>query len=892
MHKYPVKLSKLRPPVVSADALARPQLLRALHEAAQSGCRLSLLSAPLGYGKSTLMAQYVAALSTPWAWLRCDEADNQPLHLLMHLHRALGLDEASAALSNTEQLWASISSHFEQQTVFTLVLDDLQCLRATASIGYLNDLLRHAPAGLQVLAASQGVVKIALSHLRRDACLQVIERHQFELSSSEVEALAATRGLSIASSVAYHLCGISEGWISGILLGLEACSGSPQPVSQISAAIEQQAQNWVAQFFMDEVLLKLPTATLHMLERLSLVSAWDEALAINLSERSDAGMLLERLVAADLFIQHCADERLPYRFHPQLRQMLYQRVHRRAPQTVQSLHRQAAQWLLQQRCYTEAVHQLGRAQDFNALLSALEHHSFDLLREGKINAVMDFLEDIPGYTADDHLTLAITEASVVAVINHIQRATNCLSRMNRLLRFQVLSPQRLGRSWQTVAFLRSRLAYLGGNYAHGIALVGDALRDYPQANAATAVLLFNRGSNLFALGQLRLARRDTEQALAEIEPLHFSGYNNLLHWQLGQIELAQGQHQQAQERFNRLAALPAAERGHGYYDLFHFLGRAVVALQSNRLEQAVAHLAKAETLSLAFPQCAGLPWVLHYQAACLLASGKLEQARTRWDEARRLARSCKLFGLYRQIGAQRVRLAVRERDQDYILAWLKEWHWCNRRYASALPPEEWLAYAWVQRHLGQHLAVGKIVAELHEQALTEGNQHMCLELHILTAMLHQDRGERTAALHSLDQALLLAAGPAVGCLLHQEGRALDELWRQLLAPAARRQHELHQPLPARELLADLLRALGGPNQVDQLLVEPLTRREQDVLRRIAQGQHNQQIADGLFISLSTVKTHINNLFRKLDVLDRDSAIQVARQLNLLGGEGGGVIPPG
>ncbi|MCY1446625.1 HTH-type transcriptional regulator MalT [compost metagenome] len=116
-------------------------------------------------------------------------------------------------------------------------------------------------------------------------------------------------------------------------------------------------------------------------------------------------------------------------------------------------------------------------------------------------------------------------------------------------------------------------------------------------------------------------------------------------------------------------------------------------------------------------------------------------------------------------------------------------------------------------------------------------------------------------------------------MLHNEGSELAELLRQLLLPQTRQQLGLDQP-PSRERLAPLLSGLrneGGAHS----LIELLTRREQDVLRRMARGQNNQQIAEALFISLSTVKTHINNLFRKLDAGDREAALRAARELRLL-----------
>lgn len=886
MHFPTLKPSKLRPPAIPTAAISRPQLLQMLREAADSGCLFSLLSTPVGYGKSILMAQYAASLRTSWAWLRCDSGDNRPLNLLLHLHQAIGLAMPVPAMSaaNEETLWTAIIGGIEKRnTAYTLFIDDLHCLRAPAACRYFDELLHHAPENLHIVAASEGLPALRLSHLRRDGRLQLLDTHRFAVDSSEIKTLASAREMKLSDEAAYLLRANSEGWISSVLLGLSAQTEQPPAPSsgtQISAATAQRFHALIAQFFNEEVLGPLPHEMLRFLEQLSVVNSFNVELATCLTGRSDAATLLDRCVRKHLFVQQCDDELEQYRLHKQLQQALYQQLRRRSPGTLTHLHQKAGEHLLQKQSYAEAVYQLGRAQDFDALLAAIDRHSFDLLREGQVNAMVDFLADVPGQNLEDHFTLAITEASTVIVTNDIDRAAACLRRLQRLLRDQKTPEQRDERSHQTFAFLRSRLAFLGGNFDHGIALVDEAMRRYPQMNAATTVLLFNRASALFSLGHLHRARHDTQLALCELTALNFSGYTHLLHLQLGMIELAQGQLLKAEERFTQLIQNRATGASHGFYDLFQYLGKGVLLLQQNKLQSAAEHLAHAKTIAFDFTHSAGLPWVLHYQALCLAAQGRLSCARERWDEARKLARQLKLFTLYRLAGASRARLAVREHDQVFIDEWLKEWRLCNRLYDTNLMPEEWQAYAWVQRHLGQRASAKSISNHLWTRAIAENNFQLGIDLHLLDASLYLDAANHTAALRSLDSALQQAAKHGFAHLLHLEGRQLLELFRQLISPQIRRQHGIEAPLPSRVQLAELLRGLTPESHTSQPLLDPLTRREQDVLQRMVNCQSNQQIADSLYISLSTVKSHINNLFRKLDVVDRKGALQVARESKL------------
>ena len=879
-----VNPSQLRSPPLTDRTLARPRLLQHLQEAVSRGCRLVLLRAPLGYGKTTLLAQYAASLHTPWAWYRLENADNQPLHLLLHLQAALGLatPERPLVAADESRLWGAILQRLEQCTEgFTLILDDLQLLRAGRARHYIEQLLRFGPPSLHLLAACEGVPELSVSHLRRDERLAIVDARELALDSEELRQLAGSRGAKLDADSLYQLRAGSEGWISGLLFWLaayrEQAPASPQP--GLLSRVTLQAYADVAEFLDEELFGRLPTELLAFLERTAVVQTFDPELASLLGERPDAGQLIQQLQRRDLFIEQRSGQRVEYRYHRVLREVLYQRLQQRDPQLLQQLHQQAAAWLLERRRYSEAIHQYGRARDFNAVLATAERHTFDLLRDGQINALVDLLSQVSEQSGSDHFTLAISEASIIMVTNDIAHARTCIGHLQQLLRRQSV-PRHPERVRQTIAFLRTLLAFLGGNLRHGQQLASRALQRYPQRNAAGSVLRFNRARCLFDLGQLAAARRDVEQALEELDDFGFSGFANIPHLLLGQIELAQGDGSAALQRFLALERKSPAAASRNFYELFYHLGLGLVYVQQNHLEQARQCLAKAEALALGFPHSAGLVQVLHHQACLYDALGDSHKARIRWDEARRMARQFRQFGLYRLAGAWRARLAVRERDQDFILQWLEEWHWCQRHYGEDLQPDEWLAYAWVQRHLGQPVEARQILNDLCTLATAEHNHRLQLNLWLLDAALQRDHGDQTAALACLDQAVQLAALHGFGQLLHHEGRELAELFRQLLLPQARRQAGLELPLPPREQLEGLLRGLGSEGTAQPLL-EPLTRRELDVLRRMARGQNNQQLADGLFVSLSTVKTHINNLFRKLDATDRDTALRAARELHLL-----------
>jgi LuxR family maltose regulon positive regulatory protein len=873
--------SKFRSAPLPRICLPRPRLMAAMVAAMRDGAVLTVIRAPLGYGKSVVLTQLLDQLETARGYYRIDPQDNDPLVFLAHLYQLL-FNTALPALASKEQAWAAIRSHLDGLAApYTLCLDDLQLLRSPRVLGYLDSLLHHPAPQLHLVSASEGQPRLGLSHLRRDNRVFEVHQAQLALDGEQTRKLLQAHDPTLDPAFAYRLQAGSEGWISGVLFWCSAYRQSQELATQerVAQAV-QGSYEQIALFIEEELLRRLPLPLLNFVERTSVVNAFDLSLAALISGASNVGQMVGKLLALDCFLEQRPGERLPWQFHPALRVTAQQRLRRRNPQAILELHQQAADWLLANEFYAQAVYQYGRAKNSVALLATVEQHTFNLLREGEINAMVDFLGHALRDSGADHLSLALTEASTLIVTNDVGRIRACIRALGRLARCSGLV--RADRVMQTIAFLRSHLAWQGGNFRHGIDLVRSACERYPAVNAATAILLANSAGCLAALGRLEDAWRQNDQALGELSALGFRGYTHRLHLQAAQIELAQGKTTQAWQRFFEAGLQqPSARVSGSFYDAFLHLGQGLVLMQFNRLDAARSSFAKAERIAMDFPHSAGLALTFLYQGCLSQALGDPARAAAQWDESRRLARSFGQWRIYRLAGAWRVRHAVRHGDQAFLLAWLEEWHWCKDHYGEELQPDEMLAYAWVQRHLGQKAVVMQRLQGLHELAQEQGYQRLKLDLLVLETTLALDRGDQRAALHLLDDALALADEFQLGQLLHFEGAALSDLLQQLLSPQARRQYELQRELPSSASLQVLVPDLDQALPPAARLAEPITRREREVLQRMARGQANAQIAESLFVSLSTVKTHINNIFRKLDVSDRDQALHKARTVGLL-----------
>ncbi|WP_213878937.1 LuxR C-terminal-related transcriptional regulator [Pseudomonas sp. dw_358] len=870
--------SKFRSALLPRGGIARPRLLAQL--GAEGAPLLTVLRAPLGYGKSVLMAQLLDSLKTPRGFYRVDARDNDPGVFLAHWHQLL-LKIPLAAQVPADQAWAAIRSHLDGLTqTFTLCLDDLQWLHSPRVLGYLESLLHQPLPHLRIVAACEGRPRLKVSHLRRDNRLLELTSAQLALDGEQTQQLLLAHDPSLDSAFTYRLQAGSEGWISGVLFWCSAYRDSQGQVAheRVEAAVQLSYQR-IAQFIEEELLRQLPAALVRFIERTCVVNAFDLPLAAALGQTAEAQRYLGQLQAMDLFIEHRADQPLPWQYHPALRLSAQQRLRRRDPTALLQLHQQAADWLLAEQFYAQAVYQYGRAKNASALLATVEQHAFDLLREGEINAIVDFLGHALRDNGSEHLNLALTEASALIVTNDVERIRDCMRRLRRLATCD--AREHTDRVMQTIGYLRSHLAWQGGNLRHGIDIVRTLRERHPARTGAAAILLADSASCLAALGRLRDARRQNDEALLQLTQLGFRGYAYRLHLQAAQIELAEGNTDQAWERFFEADLQPPqSRRTTSFYDAFLHLGRALVLMQRNQLDSARASFARAEKIALDFPHSAGLALIFLHQGCLFEALGDSPRAVAQWDESRRLARGFGQWRIYRLAGAWRVRHAVRQGDRAFVLAWLEQWQWCQAHYGDDVQPDEVMAYAWVQRHLGHLEPVLVCVRTLGELALEQRHRRLQLDLSILQSTLALDRGELQMALHYLDEGLALACEHSLGQLLHGEGAALGDLLQTLLSAPARRQYGLQRELPDSQRLYALWPTLKALVPAIRL-VEPITRREREVLQRMARGQANAQIAESLFVSLSTVKTHINNIFRKLDVNDRDQALLKARNVGWL-----------
>lgn len=902
MPAFPVVEVRSMPPALRGWEIERPRLMASLSGPVVP--RVLKVTAAAGYGKTVLLAQLAQRADSANAWVTLENRDNNPNRLLAQLLIAfefagvLGVDVVAKALeklpTDSESAWTDLVNGVRRfSRPIRLHLDNLERLKAGLALKHLQRLLDHAPVNLSFVLSGRSQPPLGVSRWRLRGELAVVDERELAMTAEEIGTMCS--GVSLNLSEVFQLEAATGGWAAAIRLWLVAwqdSQGLSGGRSLFDPVVTDQAQRYLGEFLEDEVFNHLPARLYQFLRDTCVVNSFNEELAGLLSGQNSVSGILGRLQREHLFVYTEPHQEGWFRYHPMFRQTMARIRERDDPDGTKVLHEKAGDWLLAQGHYGEGLYQYARNQSFSMLLSVVEKHTFDLLREGQVNEIVGSLAKIPSQLGSDHFALAITEASVAHVSRDINRIKVSIHRLAPLLR--KASPYTdLKRVEQTITYLRSQIAYLGGNPRHGLRLCSEALAKLDPStpsHAAESVIRFHKANCHHALGQLSCAYLDASRALEDLRRTGLTGYINTLGLLLGQIELQQGRVAEAEQRFETMTAAADTPRAtaHNFYDVYYYLGMGMVRRDQNNLTSADTLLNQAAAIALRFEPSAALPWVFHHMALVGWARGDSTRALELWKECQRLAWQHQHYGMYRLSGAYRVRLALSHGigTDDYVAQWRREWQWTERRYGPDTFPEERLAWAWWCHHHGEVTLARTLCDSLLDQLAEEGQIDLMIDAWLLKASIFRSQQDLDQAVQALNQAITMAAGHQLPSLFFREGRELVDLIKQALSTRGHHQLALSESVAHREFveqqIARLHESQVSPSVPDHLLpFEALSPREHDVLNLMTEGKSNQEIADTLFVGVSTVKTHINSIFRKLDVSTRQDACAKAAQFHLI-----------
>ncbi|MEM7346912.1 MAG: tetratricopeptide repeat protein [Chloroflexota bacterium] len=916
--------TKLYIPSPRPELISRPRLRERLNKGNHR--KLTLISAPAGFGKTTLVSEWIASNEHPTAWLSLDERDNDAVRFLAYLIAALQTvadqvgKEALALLEGPQQppLETILTTLLNEITTipdhFTLVLDDYHLIEAKAVDEALSFLLEHLPPQMHLLITTREDPPLPLARYRARSQMSELRANDLRFTAAEsAEFLNHVMDLTLLPEDVAALERRTEGWIAGLQLAAISMQGRTDTDSFIQAFTG--SHHFILDYLIEEVLQSQPEAVRSFLLQTAILQRLSGPLceAVWFSEtgsKQESGKaMIATLARNNLFIIPLDNERHWYRYHHLFADMLQVRLQEEHPQQVPILHQRASAWYEQNGFRAEAILHAIAAEDFIKAADLVEltwpalhrsdFRSAELL--GWLEAIPDdFIRARPvlsvGYAwellnggqfevADTHLRdaerwMSLTNDASVDPKSTRFESEGLVMIVGDEAEFYLLPTE--------IASARAYLAQAMGDVSATMRYARRALdlipeKDYIRRGPAASLL----GLAYWTTGQLELAY----DALAE-GMMSFQQAGNILFaisgtFGLADIRIGQGQLQAAIDTYEKALQLVIKEGDPtlpGTADLH--LGLSELYREQNKLDAAQKHLLKSQELG-------GSPEQQIYDYHWFLVQARLRHEQDdlagalHWlDKAEDLFIHIHIPDL-RPVAAMKARVRLAHGQIAEALHWVSDRGLAVDDELDYLTEFEHITLARIliaaykRDRMNDRLQDAiKLLERLLKAAETDGRLGSALEILLLQAVAYQAEDNTPLALAPLERALLLAESEGYVQTFVDEGAAMVHLLQEALKREIGSTTYIQRLLTAFPEGEITQATVPPPPKAIPELIEPLSERELDVLRLLKTYMNGPEIARELMISLNTMRTHTKNIYHKLGVNNRQAAVRRAEELDL------------
>jgi LuxR family maltose regulon positive regulatory protein len=880
--------TKLYAPAPRAELVPRSRLIDCLNlglwQSGGFGRRLTLISAPAGFGKTTLVAEWQHTLpgTAPhfaFTWLSLDEQDNDPARFLIYLLAALqkidaSIGQAALAMIQTapppppESLLASLINDLAAAPQpFVLVLDDYHLIQTPPIHGQLSFLLEHQPPQMHLVIVTREDPPLPLSRLRARGQLADIRQRDLKFTEEETaDFLRRTMALELSAADVATVYRRTEGWIAGLQLAALSMQRSDD-LGRFVANLDG-SQRYILDYLVEEVFQRQVPEVQDFLLKTSILDHLTGSLCDAVTGRDDGWQVLLALDHANLFLVRLDESRQWYRYHRLFRDLLRTQ---RAGLDVVPLHLSAARWYEAHGFLDEAMTHALAAEDWAEVERLSAPASAGAIKNGQLTTLSRWLLSVPDAQVQQRAGLATMKAWAFLSTGQLETAEAAAELAERLLLAGAPTMLR-----GVLLALRTYVTLARGDVAGTIQLATEALVLLEQGDPyfARGAVLNNLGQAQVAAGDIPAATQTYRELLRQSQGVHPLSAVSALSYLADSLDM-QGKRNEAMALCRQALDLCLDARGRPLppAGLTHVvLGR--MCYEGNDLAGARQHVLQglelAKPLGRATVALAGLIELARLQ----LATGEGKAAQATIGELRQLASQLQWPLVDSEVAAAEAEFALRQGDIAVAGRWAETSGLSPADPPTFLREAEYFTYARVLLAQNRPAEARMLLANLESYARSGGLIRSLITVCILQALAQLALGQEEQALVRLEEAVRLAAlegyrrafldeGPAVLALLPGVRRVAPVYVDDLLSGAPAE--------PIREM----------PSRREQPFVEPLSERELEVLRLMAEGLSNREIAEKLFVSVGTVKTHVHNICGKLAVASRTQAAAQARELGLL-----------
>jgi len=897
----PLIQTKLHRPLVPVDLVPRPQLTGWLDERRHR--RLTLVSAPAGYGKSTLISSWLDFCNYPHTWLTLDEGDNDLSVFLTYFLEAIRIIFPDAA-NNTQALLAALTQPPIKELAvtlvneinqldqfFVLVLDDFEVIQENPVHDFLNEFLLHPPRGFHLVLCTRMDPPLSIQQLRAQSQLTEIRAQDLRFSVEEsVTFLEKMLDTTVDIATVKKMDQQSEGWVTGLRLAALALRHrvGNQRIETAPAANNQ----YVTDYLMSEILDSQEAIISEWLVKTSVLPRFNaglcEAVCTGESEEAfqserdvqlDGAGFLKWLVGSNLFAIPLDDYNRWVRYHYLFRDFLQLELARRYDSTeISTLHARASKWFAQQDLIDDALRHALAAGDVIGAAQLVEQNRHAVLNTDQWYILHKWLSMLPDEIKRERSALMLARAWVLlfqvalpAIITVIETVEATLSQNAADLPF-----------WGEVDFFRGYQYYIMGQSARSLEHLNQALEQIPKSHdLARGVTECYFAWAAHMDGQKEMAVQTLQQLLyyedrpQPVREARLLGSLIFIHLLDGSLTEAAHVIQQLRElaqqtNYRHMESWSSYLQGHVHY-------------YRNEMEQAVAHFTQAVNNRHIFYT----KGAIDSQVGLMLAYEALGQSDKANEILKKMIEFCRQTNNPAHIGvvlSYQARLSLLRGDVASAGQWLQ---------TAALTTDAGIMSIWIEvprltscrvlitQGTGASVKKAKDLLKCYQQEIEgQHNTHQLIEILLLETLACHKQGQFDEAQVILKRVVNLAQPGEIIRPFIETGSEivthLEKLHSQDVAP-----NYIERILSAfDDLRLESKKIINQQSQIENL-IEPLTNREFEILALLGERLSNKEIAAELYISVGTVQQHLNHIYSKLGVKGRRQAVAKATELALL-----------
>lgn len=905
----PILTTKLFIPPLRPSFVSRPRLFKPLNEGLKR--RLTLLSAPAGYGKTSLLCEWIHHHRIPTAWFSIDQDDNDPSRFLTYFVSALQgvgdrIGQVSLDIMQSPQpppvesiLINIINDIVPIPEEFVLVLDDYHLVDLKGIQDMVWFLLERMPPQMHMVIAARSDPPLPLARLRSqnqmteirasdlsftkdEASIFFKEKLKYDLSSSDIELLESR----------------TEGWIAG----LQMAALSMQSRDDKSKFIQdfRGDNRYIVDYLGEEVLSHQPQHIQEFLLQTSLLDPLSGALCDAVTQGKGGQKILDTLERADIFIFPLDNERKWFRIHRLFADLLQQRLYHEQGDMVQEFHYRAYDWYLHNGHKEEALTHILAAQDYNRAAELLENIAETVWDRGQQARLLRWFSALPDEQISSRVQLCLLYARALNISGYQEAAEKWLQSGETLLEsgpdgFSVTALKdstrllKLGKAelQGRIAVIRAFIAAYRGEMLCVMQHTRQAMmslheKDVMWRSVAATTLGFVHGwSGDGDLMSARYAFSEAEKISQEAGNEYFYLFASSC---LAGIDGLQGRLSKAEEKYRNLLEF-ADEIGMTQTSLTGSIYTSLGAIlyEKNDFDEGMRCIEKGVRLAETAHDIV------------ILAANRLQLARALFlngdsDGALKLVSAIEKvhseYGIppwiFHVATAMKAEIWLAAGNLKTVFRWVKERELSMDDELSNRREPEHTALARFLMLKGQNKEANQLLSRLIESARSGTRIFSLIRLRLLRALVFSSQGSEDLALHEMYRALYLAEpGGFIRTFLAEGSPAadlLERVYQQKRTKITESESDFSQSY-VQKILAAFKAHTSISSPYD--LIDPLSPRELDVLRLIAAGMSNQEIAEKLFISVNTVRTHTKSINLKLDVHNRTQAVASAKKLGVL-----------